>query len=104
MVVRGCLFCHRFAENLVTTHFPICPFYVAYISYAVCQGPWLSKNQRLYKSTICILLFQSLQMHLHNQKTVAHILLKITRDEQGCIEILVCFGEILVKFLSPAGS
>ena len=36
---RGCLFCHRFAENLVTTHFPICPFYVAYISYAVCQGP-----------------------------------------------------------------
>ena len=60
MVVRGCLFCHRFAENLVTTHFPICPFYVAYISYAVCQGPGLSKNQRLYKSTICILLFQSI--------------------------------------------
>ena len=60
MVVRGCLFCHRFAENLVTTHFPICPFYVAYISYVVCQGPGLSKNQRLYKSTICILLFQSI--------------------------------------------
>ena len=38
MVVRGCLFCHRFAENLVTTHFPICPFYVAYISYVVCKA------------------------------------------------------------------